>query len=147
MTHRTLGLDVGDKTVGVAVSDRLGIIAQGVTTLRRQSLKADLDALAALIAEHEVDRIVVGWPLQPNGRPGAQAARVERFADAVAAHTGLPIDRWDERMTTVLADRALREAGTRGARRREVVDKVAATLILQSWLDARPRSNTSGEPP
>lgn len=135
---RTMALDVGLKTVGVAISDPLGIIAQGVTTLRRTSLRADLEALDALIAEHDVDRLVVGWPLQPNGRPGAMARIVGRFADAAADRTGLPVERWDERMTSRQAERALIEGGARRAKRRQVVDKVAATLILQSWLDAHP---------
>ena len=138
---RTMALDVGLKTVGIAVSDPLGIIAQGITTIRRTSLRADLHALDALIAEHAVDRLVVGWPLQPNGRPGAMTRIVERFADAVAARTGLPVERWDERMTSRQAERALIEGGARRAKRRQVVDKVAATLILQSWLDARPAAD------
>lgn len=140
MTERTrvMALDVGLKTVGVAVSDPLHIIAQGITTVRRTGLKADLTALEALVAEHAVDRIVVGWPLQPNGRPGAMTRVVDRLADALAKRTGLPIERWDERMTSRLAERALIEGGARRATRRQVVDKVAAALILQSWLDARP---------
>lgn len=135
--RRTMALDVGLKTVGIAISDPLGIIAQGLTTLHRTGKKADLAALEALIAEHDVDRIVVGWPLQPSGRPGAMTRIVQRFADAVAARTGLPIEQWDERMSSRQAERALIEGGARRAQRRQVVDKVAATLILQSWLDAR----------
>lgn len=134
---RTMALDVGLKTVGVAISDPLGVIAQGITTVRRKGLKADLAALDALIAEHAVDRIVVGWPLQPNGRPGAMARVVDKLADALHARSGLPIERWDERMTSRQAERILIEGGARRAQRRQVVDKVAATLILQSWLDAQ----------
>ncbi len=138
---RTMALDVGLKTVGVAVSDPLGIIAQGITTVRRTGRKADLAALEALIAEHAVNRIVVGWPLQPDGRPGAMARIVDRFAQDIARRTGLPIERWDERMTSRQAERALIEGGARRAKRRQVVDKVAATLILQSWLDAQPAAD------
>lgn len=138
---RTMALDVGLKTVGVAVSDPLGIIAQGITTVRRTGLKADLAAIEGLIGEHAVDRIVVGWPLQPNGRPGAMARIVDRLAKALGARTGLPIERWDERMTSRQAERALIEGGARRATRRQVVDKVAATLILQSWLDAQPAAD------
>lgn len=140
-TRRVMGLDVGTRTVGVAISDPLGIIATGLDTVRRAGPKADLAALEALIAEHDVERLVVGWPLQPNGRPGAMARRVDRLANALAERTGLPVDRWDERMTSKLAERALIEGGARRARRRQVVDKVAATLILQSWLDARQRED------
>lgn len=138
---RVMALDVGLKTVGVAVSDPLRIIAQGITTVRRTGLRADLAALQALITEHAVDRIVVGWPLQPNGRPGAMARVVSRLADALAERTGLPIERWDERMTSRLAERALIEGGASRATRRQVVDKVAAALILQGWLDAQPRAD------
>lgn len=138
---RVMALDVGLKTVGVAVSDPLRIIAQGITTVRRTGLRADLAALEALVAEHAVDRVVVGWPLQPNGRPGAMARVVTRLADALAERTGLPIERWDERMTSRLAERALIEGGASRATRRQVVDKVAAALILQGWLDAQPRAD------
>jgi len=133
---RIMALDVGERTVGIAVSDLGHVIANGVTTLRRASLAADLDALAELVAEHEVSAIVVGWPLRLNGKPGAQAFKVERFAKKVADRLGLPVEKWDERMTTVAAERALIEGGVRRARRRQVVDTVAATLILQSYLDA-----------
>ncbi len=133
---RTLGLDLGTRTIGVAVSDPTGVIAQPLTTIRRVGKRRDLAALDALCAEHQVDRFVIGWPLQPNGRPGAMARLVERFADTLAAHTGLPVERWDERMTSKLAERALIEGGARRETRRAVVDKVAAALILQGWLDA-----------
>lgn len=133
---RTMGLDIGHKTVGVAISDSLGIIARGLETVRRTGLKADVAAIEALATEHHIERIVVGWPLQPNGRPGATARRVDRLAVAIEERTGLPIERWDERMTTRLATRALIEGGVRRKARKQVVDKVAATLILQSWLDA-----------
>ena len=138
--RRTLALDVGTRTIGVAVSDRLGIIAQGITTIRRTGLKADLKAIAALIDAHEVGHIVVGWPLQPDGRTGPMTRRVDRLAEPLARRSGLEVERWDERFTTALAERALIAGGARRARRREVVDKVAATLILQSWLDARARN-------
>lgn len=110
-----------------------------MTTIRRAGLAKDLGAISALIAEHDVGLIVVGWPLQPDGRTGPMTHRVDRLAQALTRRTGLSIERWDERMTTALAERALIAGGARRARRREVVDKVAATLILQSWLDARAR--------
>lgn len=137
---RTFGLDVGTRTIGVAVSDPTATLASPLTTIRRTGLRADLDALAALIAAHDVDRLVVGWPLQPDGREGPITRKVQAFADAIAAHTGLPVERWDERMTSKLAERYLIEGGARRETRRQVVDKVAAALILQGWLDARSRT-------
>lgn len=137
---RTFGLDVGTRTIGVAVSDPTATLASPLTTIRRTGLRADLDALAALIAAHDVDRLVVGWPLQPDGREGPITRKVQAFADAAAARTGLPVERWDERMTSKLAERYLIEGGARRETRRQVVDKVAAALILQGWLDARSRT-------
>ena len=132
-----MALDVGDRTLGVAISDETLTIAQGVTTLRRAGLSADLTALRALIEAHEIDRIVVGWPLRLDGRVGSQAMKVGRLADQLQARLGLPIERFDERLTTVAAERALLEANVRRDRRKQVIDQVAATLILQGWLDAR----------
>ncbi|MEZ4435123.1 MAG: Holliday junction resolvase RuvX [bacterium] len=137
---RTFGLDVGTRTIGVAVSDPTATLASPLTTIRRTGLRQDLDALAALIAAHDVDRLVVGWPLQPDGREGPITRKVQAFADAAAARTGLPVERWDERMTSKLAERYLIEGGARRETRRQVVDKVAAALILQGWLDARSRT-------
>lgn len=137
---RTLGLDVGTRTIGVAVSDPTATLASPLTTIRRTGLQADLDALAALVAAHDVDRLVVGWPLQPDGREGPITRKVRAFADAAAARTGLPVEPWDERMTSKLAERYLIEGGARRETRRQVVDKVAAALILQGWLDARSRT-------
>ena len=133
-----MGLDVGDRTVGVAISDPTRLIAQGLLTIRRAGLRTDLATLLALIEEHSIQHIVVGWPLRLNGEPGAQTFKVGRFADALAARVQIPIDRWDERLSTVAAERALLEGNVSRARRRQVVDKVAATLILQGWLDASP---------
>lgn len=132
---RVMGLDVGDRTVGVAISDPTRLIAQGVTTIRRTTLSADLVALKALVAEHEVTAIVVGWPLRLDGRPGEQARKVAQVAKAIEAATQLPVERFDERLTTVAAERALRESALDGRGRRKLIDQVAASLILQGWLD------------
>lgn len=132
-----MALDVGDKRVGVALSDPTRTLATGLMTLHREGLKADLRALLDLIEEHAVEHIVVGWPLLMSGRPGAQAFKVAKFADALAKRTDVPIERWDERLSTAAAERALIEGGVRRQARKGVVDKVAATLILQGWLDAR----------
>ena len=134
---RVLGLDVGSKTVGVAVSDPLGITAQGVTTLRRKSVKADVADVKRLAAEHEVSRVVVGLPLNMNGSEGPRAAASRAFGDAIVEATGLPVEYQDERLTTMAAERVLLEADLSRKKRREVIDQLAAQLILQVWLDAR----------
>src|SRR5690349_12843060 len=107
---RTMGLDVGTKTVGVAVSDGLGITAQGVTTVRRTNLKADLAELAEIAREYEVTLVVVGLPLNMDGSEGPRAEASRKFGDAVIKATGLPVEYQDERLTTVAAQRVLLEA-------------------------------------
>ncbi len=139
-----MGLDVGSKTVGVAVSDALGITAQGVTTVRRTGLKRDLAALEALAREHEVTRAVVGLPINMDGTEGPRAEASREFARALEQALGIPVELWDERLSTVAAERALLEADVSRAKRRQVIDQVAATLILQGWLDARARPPDDG---
>jgi putative Holliday junction resolvase len=147
---RVLGLDVGDRTIGVAVSDEGGVVALGLHTIRRtKDLNVDVAAVGALATEYGVVRLVVGWPLQLNGEPGAQAQKVVKVARVLKARLGLPIERFDERLTTVTAERALLEGNVRRAERKKVVDTVAATLILQGWLDRRGqiRAQGPGDPP
>jgi len=132
-----MGLDVGTKTVGVAVSDELGMTGQAVTTLRRTNLRADLDALADLAAERGVSQLVVGLPRNMDGSEGPSAALARALGEKLAERTGLPVAYWDERLTTREAQRALIEADVSRARRRKVIDQVAAALILQGWLDAQ----------
>jgi putative Holliday junction resolvase len=134
---RTLGLDVGTKTIGVAASDALGLTAQAVTTVRRTSLKADLAALAELVREYEVERFVVGLPLNMDGTEGPRAEATRRFVEALTQALGLPVEFWDERLSTVAATRTLLEADLSRAKRRQVIDQMAAQFILQGWLDAR----------
>ena len=135
---RTAALDVGDARIGVAVSDELGITAQGIGVVKRVGGRRDLEALTALLAHYAPSRLLVGLPLNMNGSEGPQAAKVRAFAEQVGAHLGLPLEFWDERLSTVAAERVLLEADVRRKRRREVVDQVAAVLILQGWLDRRP---------
>jgi putative Holliday junction resolvase len=135
---RIAALDVGTVRIGVAVSDELGITAQGIGVVRRRGGRRDLEALAEILAPYAPERLVVGLPLGMNGVEGKQAMAVRTFAEAAAAHLGLPLEYQDERLTTVAAERTLLEADVRRARRREVIDKVAATLILQSYLARRP---------
>ncbi len=134
---RSFGLDVGTRTVGVAVSDGLGVTAQPVTTLRRTSLRRDRTELRRLAEHHGVEHAVVGLPLNMDGTEGPSAAESRKFGEAVARTLGIPVEYWDERLTTTAANRMLLEADLSRAKRRAVVDRVAAALILQGWLDAR----------
>jgi putative Holliday junction resolvase len=134
---RNAALDVGDARIGVAVSDELGITAQGIGVVQRVGGKRDLEALAQVLGPYAPERVVVGLPLNMNGTEGPQAARVRAFADKVGAHLGLPVEFWDERLTTVAAERVLLEADLSRRRRRELVDRVAATLILEGFLARR----------
>jgi putative Holliday junction resolvase len=135
---RALGLDLGSKRIGVAVSDPTGTIASPLTVLARgRSRRHDHARIAELVRDEEAGCVVVGLPRSLSGAdgPAARAARAE--ATALASVVGVPVETHDERFTTVTANRALAEGGVRGRARREVVDKVAAAVILQSWLDAR----------
>src|SRR6218665_255618 len=134
---RTLGLDVGTKTIGVAVSDALELTAQTVTTVRRTSLRVDLAALGKLIEEYEARGFVVGLPLNMDGSEGPRAEATRRFVDVLTQTFGLPVELWEERLSTVAAPRTLLEADLSRAKRREVIDQMAAQFILQGWLDAR----------
>jgi putative Holliday junction resolvase len=132
-----MGLDVGTKTIGVAASDELGITGQPITTLRRLSSRADLSALGELIADYSINRIIVGLPLNMNGSEGPMAKACREFGAALQESSGIPVEYWDERLTTVAAERALLEGDVSRQRRRQLVDSVAAAIILQAWLDAR----------
>jgi putative Holliday junction resolvase len=136
---RRLGVDVGEVRVGVALSDPGGVLASPLVTLSRDRRgRADLDALATLVAEHEVVEVVVGLPRTLAGRHGPAAQIAQRYADELAGRLGgVPVQLADERLTTVTASRVLRERGVRGKRQRAVVDQAAAVEILQGWLDAR----------
>jgi putative Holliday junction resolvase len=132
---RLIGIDVGSKTLGLALSDATRSIASGLVTLRRSRLADDLRQLLDLIEKHGVGGFVVGLPLNLDGSEGPRAQATRAFARNLAKATPLPVLYWDERLTTVAAERALLEADLSRRRRAEVVDKVAATLILQGALD------------
>jgi putative holliday junction resolvase len=136
---RALGLDVGSKTIGVAVSDDLGLAAHPRETVARRGERADVEAIAAIASDERARAIVVGLPLELSGRAGPRAQRVLRFAAALADHLGpaMPIHEWDERFSTAAVERALIEGGVSRKRRKQVVDKQAAAYILQGWLDAQ----------
>ena len=133
---RTMGLDVGTKTIGVAVSDELSITAQALATLRRSSLRRDLRAMCELIEKHEVGRLVVGLPLNMDGSEGSRAAACRQLGKVLADASGIAVEYWDERLSTVAAERILLEGNVSRRKRRDVVDSLAAAIILQGWLDA-----------
>ncbi len=142
---RIMGLDFGSKTVGVAVSDPLLITAQGIEIIRRKDenkLRRTLARIEELIEEYKVTQIVLGLPKNMNDTIGEQAQLALEFREKLERRTGLPVTMWDERLTTVAADQAMTEAGIRGERRREYVDKIAAVLILQGYLDYRAGKET-----
>jgi putative Holliday junction resolvase len=135
---RALGLDLGSKRIGVAVSDRSGTIASPLTVLQRSgSRRTDHERIAALVREEEAEVVVVGMPRSLSGAQGPAARAATAEIAALASVVDVPVETSDERFTTVTANRALAESGVRGPARRQVVDKVAAAVILQSWLDAR----------
>ena len=134
---RVLGLDVGDKTIGVAVSDGLGITAQGVTTIRRQSFDKDFAALEKIIEEYEAARIVIGLPKMMDGTEAVQSGKVREFAAKIEKRFSLPITFVDERLSTALVQKMMIEGGVRREKRREVVDMLAAQIILQSYIDRK----------
>lgn len=135
--HRILGLDVGARRIGIAVSDPLGITAQGLDTLHRKNKKYDFSYLHRLIREYEVKEIVVGLPLRMSGAEGAQAVKIQAFAEDLRKHFKLPVHLWDERLTSAEANRLLRETELSIEKRGQAVDRMAAVLILQSWMDGR----------
>lgn len=141
METRLLGLDFGDRRIGVAVSDELGLTAQPVLTLVRKNSKQDLKSLGRLLRKFGCSAIVIGNPLYMSGDLSPQAAKTQAFAQALREAFALPVHLWDERLTSAEAHRHLHAAGRPASSHRAVVDQVAAVLILQSFLDAR-RSGT-----
>ncbi len=145
---RIMGLDFGSKTVGVAVSDALLLTAQGVEIIRRKEenkLRQTLARIEELIVEYEVEEIVLGLPKHMNGSEGVRVELTEEFKEKLERRTGLPVTFWDERLTTVSADRTMMEAGIRRENRKDYVDMLAATFILQGYLDRRSNEKKAGE--
>jgi putative holliday junction resolvase len=135
--RRILALDFGSKTIGLAVTDALGLTAQGLATLRRTNKRNDFDHLRRTIKQYEVGELVMGLPLRLSGEAGIQADKVEVFAEELRKKFKLPVHLFDERLTSVEANRVLRESEMSIRRRAEVVDQLAAVLILQSFLEFR----------
>ena len=136
---KILGLDVGSKTIGVAVSDELGIIAQGVTTLKRKGVNHDITQLLKVIEEQRAEKVVVGLPKNMNGSLGQSAKMVLTLLEELENFVDIPVIAWDERLSTVAAERALLEADMSRKKRKKVIDKVAALIILQGYLDNQKR--------
>ena len=137
---RIMGLDFGSKTVGVAVSDSLLLTAQGVEIIRRKDenkLRQTLARIEELIEEYEITEIVLGLPKNMNATEGVRVELTNEFKEKLERRTGLPVIMWDERVTTVSADKIMMEAGVRRENRKQYVDKIAAMLILQGYLDRR----------
>ena len=145
---RILCLDIGTKRVGVARSDEMAMIATGVSVMPREPSKTFLDRLAVLVRKEEPDRLVLGLPRRMDGSLGPEAHRVLALADRIREHLRIDVVTWDERLSTVEAERVLLEADMSRAKRRSVIDKVAATVILQTYLDhlqSQPRTGPDGE--
>ncbi len=136
LNGRVLALDLGKKRIGLALSDPLGITAQGLETIQRTRIRDDLDALARIIQENEVTLILMGHPLHMSGREGRQAEYTREFAGRLAERTGLEIRFWDERLTTVEASRVLRSSGISIEKRARAVDRLSAVILLGSYLDS-----------
>jgi putative Holliday junction resolvase len=135
---RVMALDVGDKTIGVAISDALLLTAQSRPTIQRKDLESDMTILRRLVEENEVHEIVVGQPLHMNGKESRQSQKVARFAGELRQKLDIPVIFWDERLTSFAAEQHLEEMGLNWRKRREHVDKIAAMIILQNYLDGRP---------
>jgi putative Holliday junction resolvase len=148
---RILGLDVGEVRIGVAVSDETGLIAQGLTTIHRTQWKKDLQAVMGIIEEYGVNKIVIGNPINMNGTAGAQTDKVKDFIGRLKEVTAVEIALWDERLSSLSAERVLIEGGMQRTKRKKVIDKLAAVIILQNYLDhqnagqARLEDSVTGE--
>ena len=141
---RIMGLDYGSKTVGVAISDPLGLTAQGIEIIRRTSenkLRRTLARIEELVREYEVTTIVLGFPKNMNNTVGERGAKSLEFKEMLERRTGIPVIMWDERLTTVSANRTLMESGVRREDRKEYVDMIAAVYILQGYLDSLERKS------
>jgi len=130
-----MGLDVGVKRIGIAISDPMGWTAQGHSVLQRGKPGADMESLASICKEYAIEEVVLGYPLNMNGTAGPKAEEIKKFGDMLGEYLHLPISYWDERLTTVSAERMLIDADVSRKKRKEVIDKLAAVNILQGYLD------------
>jgi putative Holliday junction resolvase len=140
--RRILALDVGKRRIGLAISDELGITAQGLPTLQRTTVREDLANLAELSRDRDVTLFLVGEPLHMSGDKSRQAQYIRDFAERLTERTGIPVQFWDERLTTVQAQRVLRESGISIEKRAKAVDRLAAVILLESFLDSLPAEDS-----
>jgi putative Holliday junction resolvase len=133
---KILGLDYGSRRIGVAISDVLGMIGRGVTTLMRKNREADLDVIVKLVNREGIEKIVIGYPLRLDGSEGIQCEKINRFIGRLEMRLSLPVVRWDETLSTKEAEQFLNEGGLSSSKKRKIVDRVAASMILQGYLDA-----------
>jgi putative Holliday junction resolvase len=138
---RIMALDVGDRKIGVAISDAMQLIAQGKPTLKRTTTEADIERLRNLVTENDVHRIIIGEPLHMDGRPSPQSLKTAKFARKLQKATQIPVVLWDERLSSFAAEEHLAEMGLNWRKRREQVDKMAAMIILQGYLDRQKGPN------
>jgi putative Holliday junction resolvase len=134
---RVLALDLGKKRIGLALSDELGVTAQGLETLQRTNIREDLARISQIASERNVSLILIGNPLHMSGREGRQVEYARDFGERLYAASGIPVEFWDERLTTVAAQRVLRESGISIEKRAKAVDRLAAVILLESYLDSR----------
>ncbi|MCR4430754.1 MAG: Holliday junction resolvase RuvX [Tepidanaerobacteraceae bacterium] len=139
---RILGLDIGEKKIGVAISDELGFTAQGIGVIARQTLEQDLKQIENLVRQYNIDKIVLGLPRNMNGTFGPQSQLVKSFGELLKRNIKIEISYWDERLTTIEAERSLIEGDMSRKKRRGVIDKIAAVLILQGYLNYRSNVDT-----
>jgi putative Holliday junction resolvase len=139
---RILGIDYGEKRIGLAVSDELEITARGISVIERKSKKADMEALASAVSEYRVGAIVVGYPLRLDGSAGIQCEKVDRFITSLRESLPVPVSIWDETLSTKEAEELMREAGVKRKKKRGMVDRIAAALILQDYLNKKARHGT-----
>jgi putative Holliday junction resolvase len=139
---RILALDLGKKRIGLAVSDPLGLTAQGLETLQRTRIRDDLNALARIAEQYQVRLILMGHPLHMSGDESRQAIYTREFGERLGARTRLPVEYWDERWTSIQAERVLKESGISIEKRAQAVDRLAAVILLESYLDSLPREES-----
>ncbi len=133
---KILGLDIGEKRIGIAISDGLGITAQGLKTVKRSSADKDRKEIEEIIKEYKCTKLIVGYPRRTDGTLGPETNKITSFIEALKESVKLPVVFWDERFTTIMAERTLIEADISRTKRRKVIDKMAAVLILQNYLDS-----------
>ncbi|MDI9569618.1 MAG: Holliday junction resolvase RuvX [Pseudomonadota bacterium] len=139
---RVLGIDYGTRRIGVALSDEMGLMARGLTVITRRNRRRDIEAIAALARDCQAEMVVIGYPLRLDGSEGIQCEKVNRFASLLENALQMPVIRWDETLSTKEAEQILVETGIKKEKRKAIVDRIAASIILQNYLDSvRPRTH------